>query len=118
MLPCGPVAAFWSSLSDAGTGAWNMYSSCSGIGLKAATGTPKFFAKTSGGVCAIHVVGRKVLYSEKLPSSKTSRNSVPSGSRPWIECGMPEGKFHRSPADTSATKLRPSWSKAVIRALP
>jgi hypothetical protein len=80
-----------------------MYNSCSGIGSNAEPETPKFFAKTSTGVCTIHTDGKKVMNSEKLPSSKTSRNSVPSGSKPWIECGMPEGKFHKSPADTSAT---------------
>jgi hypothetical protein len=28
------------------------------------------------------------LSSEKLPSSNTSKNSQPSGSSPWIECGI------------------------------
>jgi hypothetical protein len=60
---------------------------------------------------------RNVSFSEKFPSSKTSRNSHPSSS-PWMECGMPAGKFHRSPSPTSAMKLRPSWSTAVRRARP
>ena len=59
-----------------------------------------------------------VLSSLKFPSSKTSRNSQPSPSRPWIECGMPDGKFHRSPSPTSSWKARPSSSMAVIRARP
>src|SRR5438445_981436 len=31
---------------------------------------------------------------------------------------MPEGKFQRSPTPTSSTKLRPSWSTALMRATP
>src|SRR5215831_17371823 len=31
------------------------------------------------------------------------------GLQPWIECGMPAGKYQRSPTPTSSTKLRPSW---------
>jgi hypothetical protein len=50
----------------------------------AASETPKFLAGTSGGVWVIQSVSRKVLFSLKSPSSKTSRNSQPSA-RPWIE---------------------------------
>src|SRR5580765_5434360 len=35
-----------------------------------------------------------------------------------MECGIPVGKYHRSPSFTSATKLLPFASIAVIRALP
>src|ERR1700733_10074572 len=35
-----------------------------------------------------------------------------------MECGTPGGKSHRSPSPTSLTKLLPSLSTAVIRALP
>jgi oxalate decarboxylase len=52
------------------------------------------------------------------PSSKTSRNSHPSGPRPWIEWGMPPAKYQRSPTPTSSTKLRPCGSIAVMRAVP
>ena len=76
------------------------------MSAKAASGTPKFLASTSRGVCANQSVSRKVSFSEKSPSSKTSRNSQPSSS-PWIECGIPAGKFQRSPSPTSSTKLRP-----------
>ena len=39
-----------------------------------------------------------MLSSSKPPPSKTSRNSHPSGPRPWMACGMPEGRYQRSPA--------------------
>src|SRR5580704_5905680 len=35
-----------------------------------------------------------------------------------MECGIPGGKYHRSPSFTSVTKLLPSPSMHVIRALP
>src|SRR5580658_1976369 len=35
-----------------------------------------------------------------------------------MECGTPGGKSHKSPSPTSLTKLLPSWSTAVMRALP
>jgi hypothetical protein len=38
---------------------------------------PKFFCRSSGGVCFSQSERRKVLSSEKLPSLKTSRNSHP-----------------------------------------
>jgi hypothetical protein len=41
----------------------------------------------------------------KLPSGNASRNSQPSSASPWIECGMPDGKYQRSPGPTSAMKL-------------
>src|SRR5438034_3007103 len=84
---------------------------------KAASGTPKFLASTLRGVCLNKSVIRKVSFSEKLPLSNTSRNSQPS-SKPWIECGMTEGKFHRSPSPTSSMKVRPCSSTAVMRARP
>ena len=84
------------------------------------SGTPKFFASTSLGVCANQSVIRKVESSEKFPSSNTSRNSQPSSgpSSPWIEWGIPPGKYQRSPSPTSSMKVRPSWSTAVMRARP
>src|ERR1700744_5006262 len=45
-------------------------------------------------------------------------NSHPSGPRPWRECGVPGGKYQRSPAFTSATYGRPSASRTVTRQLP
>ena len=59
-----------------------------------------------------------VLSSEKPPSGNARTNSAPSGGRPWIECGTPEGKYQRSPGSTSSVKLWPSLSTAVMRALP
>src|SRR5277367_1482596 len=35
-----------------------------------------------------------------------------------MECGTPGGKSHKSPSPTSLTKLLPSVSTAVMRALP
>src|ERR1700691_5065315 len=35
-----------------------------------------------------------------------------------MECGMPVGKYQRSPSVTSVTKLLPSKSSPVIRAFP
>ena len=44
---------------------------------------------------------RKVSSSENEPLSKMRRNSAPSGdvSFAWMECGLPAGKYHRSPSD-------------------
>src|SRR6516225_5285737 len=112
----GPAPATLSSASGPGAFAWKMNSSFSGMPAKARSGTPKFLARTSRGVWASQSVSEKVSSSLKSPSSKTSRNSQPSPSRPWIECGMPEGKFQRSPSPTSSWKARPLSSMAVIRA--
>jgi hypothetical protein len=49
---------------------------------------------------------RKASSSEKLQSSKTSKNSQPSSSA-WIECGTPAGKNHTSPALISSMKVSP-----------
>src|ERR1700739_34585 len=65
----------------------------------------EFAVDASGGVCAAISDRRTVAYSEKLPSSNTSRNSPPSGPSPWMECGMPGGKYQRSPFCVSRTKL-------------
>ena len=80
-----------------------MYRSLRGRLSKSLSCTPKFLASTSLGVCANHSEIRKVLFSENAPSSNTSRNSHPSSS-PWIECGIPAGKYQRSPTPTSSTK--------------
>src|ERR1700677_842676 len=117
-LGSAPAATFWSFSKDPGTAVWKMNNSSLGRFLKASWGTPKFFARTEGGRCAIASLNSSVSDSEKLPSSKTSMNSQPSGSRPWIECGTPLGKNHRSYLFVSATKLFPSKSMAVIRADP
>jgi len=37
---------------------------------------------------------------------------------PWIECGIPPGKYQRSPTADSSPKVCPWGSMAVIRALP
>ncbi len=42
----------------------------------------EFFVSISGGVWASQAEMRNVLSSENMPSSKTSRNSQPSGARP------------------------------------
>src|ERR1700730_8024473 len=97
-----------SELSGPGTGAAKIYSSLgSGTCAKAEPETPKFLDRTSFGVCLNQSLSRKVSSSSKSPLSKTSRNSQPSGLRPWIECGTPPGKYQRSPTPTSSTKLRP-----------
>ena len=70
-------------------------------------GTPKFLPSTSVGMCLNQSLSRNVPSSSKSPSSNTRRNSHPSGPRPWIECGIPPGKYQRSPTPTSSTKLRP-----------
>ena len=69
-------------------------------------------------MCDLKSLNSTVSASEKFPPSNTSMNSQPSGPRPWIECGVPLGKYHRSFCFTSATKLLPSLSIAVIRAFP
>ena len=65
--------------------------------------TRKFFASTSGGVCANQSVSSSVLLSDCLPSSNASTNSAPSGPSPCRECGSPAGKNQRSPEKTSST---------------
>src|SRR5229473_5437851 len=117
-FPSAPAAAFWSASSGPGTAVWKMNSSCLGRFFKEASATPKFFDRTAGGRCAIESLSNTVSDSEKSPSSNTSMNSAPSGSSPWIEWGTPLGKYHRSFFFTSATKLLPPASMAVIRAVP
>ena len=70
-----------SSLSEPGIEPWKMYFS-SGIFLKTCGLSPKFSPSTDLGVCLSQSVRRKVDSSEKPPSSKMSRNSVPLGPRP------------------------------------
>lgn len=60
---------------------------------------------------------KKVPSSLNAPSSKTSRNSVPS-SKAWIECGTPAGKNHTSPAHTSSTKVSPPVPTVDTRTQP
>ncbi|MEJ1231403.1 MAG: hypothetical protein WDM88_13350 [Galbitalea sp.] len=60
-------------------------------------GDPKVLREHVFGDVVEQVGEQKVSFSEKLPLSKTSRNSQPSSSA-WMECGVTEGKFHRSPA--------------------
>jgi hypothetical protein len=79
----------------------NIYSSFSGICSKILKSwTPKFFAKTSLGMCESQSVRRNVASSEKAPESKTRMNSAPSFVVffAWMECGLPAGKYHRSPS--------------------
>lgn len=61
---------------------------------------PKFFASTSFGIWANQSVSKSVSFSSKVPASKTSKNSAPSGSvsLAWMECGSPAGKYHKSPS--------------------
>jgi len=77
-----PAAATWSLASSGGTSDWKMNSSSVGILARACEVVPKFLANTSLGVCAIHSESSTVAYSEKLPSSKTNKNSAPSGPSP------------------------------------
>ena len=49
--------------------------------------TRKFFASTSGGVCANQSVSSSVLLSDWALSSKAMTNSAPSGPSPCRECG-------------------------------
>ena len=114
----GPLPAKRSAASGPGTGAGKMYRSFFGRSRKAASGRPKFLASTGRGVRANQSVMRNVESSEKPPSSNTRRNSHPSSPTPWIECGMPPGKYHRSPAETSSANVRPASSTAVMRAVP
>ena len=107
-----------SSLIGPGIEPWNMYFSFSGRFLKVSGGRRKFSAMTDTGVRASQSVRMKVLSSEKLPSSKTRRNSVPLGLRPCSECGWPDGKYQRSPFSKSSMKDPPSVSSAVTRTLP
>ena len=100
----GPAPATRSAASGPGTCDWKMKSSFLGMLAKALSGTPKFLARTSLGMWASQSVTRERASSLKLPSSKTSRNSQPSPSSPWIECGMPDGKFQRLPSPTSSWK--------------
>src|SRR4051794_18680379 len=116
--PAPPFTAPWSAASGPGTAAWKIQRLCRKILLKTSAPTPKFSAKTSGGVWAIQSVTRSVLYSVSLPSSKQRMNSHPSGPKPCSECGYPAGKYHKSPAPTSATKARPWGSNVVTRQLP
>src|SRR5580658_6306232 len=104
ILPYGDET--WSDDSGPGTADSNMYSSWVGTQATSLGGTPKFFAITSLGVRESQSVRRKVEFSEKVPSAKTSRNSHPS-CRAWIECGQPPGKNHRSPWPTSSMKFWP-----------
>jgi hypothetical protein len=62
-----------------------MYFSDLGMALKTSGCTRKFSARTDLGVRATQSVSRKVESSEKLPSSKMRRNSVPLGLRPCSE---------------------------------
>lgn len=72
------------SSREGGTGRRKIYFSFFGRLAKCSAATPKFFAITSCGICAINSVTSRVSFSEKLPSSKTSRNSQPP-SNPWME---------------------------------
>src|SRR5271165_665810 len=83
------------SASGPGTLPWKIQRFCSGMLRNASAGTPKFFASTSGGVCA----------SQSVAS-------------PCSECGRPGGKYQRSPSLTSATNGRPRASSTVTRQLP
>lgn len=87
-----------------------IYSSRLGMWSNLLAGTWKFFAITLFGVCASQSVSRRVSFSSNAPSSKMRRNSAPSlysqfsvssqslGPNAWMECGIPAGKYHRSPA--------------------
>src|SRR5437868_11523704 len=82
--PRPPIAAL-SCAKDAGNSAGKMYRLLFGKFFRALTGSPKFFDSTDGGVRLTQSERRKVLSSEKLPSSNTKINSQPSCSNPWIE---------------------------------
>ena len=69
-------------------------------------------------MCASVSESRNVSSSEKVPWSNTSRNSHPGPSKPWIECGNPEGKYHKSPRSTSSMNIFPLGCITVTRAFP
>ena len=81
---------------------------------------PKVLRKCLFGHMCEHISDREsaVLQKKSAVRKCENKNSQPSGDSPWIECGIPDGKYQRSPLSTSATKLWPSLSTAVIRALP
>src|SRR6266851_7634659 len=97
---------------------WKIQRFCSGILANVCAGTPKFLARTSGGVWANQSDTSSVLNSLAWPSSKQITNSQPSGPSPCSECGRPAGKYQRSPCSTSATYGRPNASRTVTRQLP
>lgn len=95
----------FSLLMESGREPWKMYFSFSGSVLKTSGASLKFSPATACGVweakvsielkskvifiltCANQSVSRNVDSSEKWPSSKIRRNSVPLGLRPCNECG-------------------------------
>src|SRR5580704_664839 len=93
--PSGEAMARSAEESEPGSPPWKIQRLLTGMFLNDSAGTPKFAARTSGGVCAIQSVTRSVLNSDALPLSKASRNSAPSGPRPCSECGSPGGKYQR-----------------------
>src|SRR5712671_3274458 len=113
-----PPTAALSCARDAGKFAGKMYRLPFGNFLRAFSGKSKFLDNTDGGVCANQSEIRKVLSSENEPSSNTSKNSQPSGPKPWIECGYPAGKYQRSPLPTSPTNTVPSGFRTLSRAFP
>src|SRR5699024_12376360 len=58
-----------------------------------------------------------LLSPEHLPSPQTNMNSAPLA-HPLIECGIPDGKYHKPPSCTSSINSRPLASTPVTRALP
>src|SRR5699024_2595670 len=112
------IHVFWLFLDNRSRNLTLIIYTCSfGISSNASSETPKLAARTSFGVLANQSVMVKVLFSEKSPSSKTSKNSAPSFN-PLMECGIPPGKYHMPPSCTSSINERPSSSTAVTRALP
>src|SRR5260370_34572729 len=63
--PATDLTAAWSAASGPGTSPWKIQRFCSGMFLNASAGTPTFFARTSGCVCASQSVGSNVLYSDE-----------------------------------------------------
>src|SRR5580704_1178376 len=100
--------------SVAGTLPGPMYNSPLGSLANAASGNPKFCARTCGGVSDVQSVTLNVPYSEKCPLSKMSTKWHSPGPSPWIECAYPRGKYHTSPGPKLLTSLRPSGSNVVV----
>src|SRR6202035_3570484 len=85
--PARAATAVRSADRSPGTLPWNIQRSCSGILANVSAGTPKFLARTDGGVWMNQSVTNRVLNSLAAPLSKQMTNSQPSGPSPCREWG-------------------------------
>jgi hypothetical protein len=105
--PHSTPAATWSASRSPGSSPGKIQRLCRGMSSNTCWATRKFFASTSGGVCASQSVRSSVLLSDWEPSPNTMTNSAPTGPSPCRECGSPAGKNQRSSLKTSS-----AWSAA------